>query len=79
MDWRRVLKALVAELPPSVCIGVGTVMDKDVALLPEIAAMGADGKKRRSVFQCLPSFADHKLLHNLPRISRRRTLCALAH
>lgn len=40
-DWRRVLKTLVEQLPPHVCIGVGTVMDDTVSCLEEIAALGA--------------------------------------
>ncbi|EDQ85916.1 uncharacterized protein MONBRDRAFT_28906 [Monosiga brevicollis MX1] len=40
-EWRRVLQTLVEKLPANVCVGVGTVMDADVPLLPEIARLGA--------------------------------------
>ena len=39
-DWRRVLSTLVAKVPKHVIIGVGTVMDDTVHLLPEISALG---------------------------------------
>jgi len=40
-DWRRVLKTLAEQLPPHVCVGVGTVMDDTVCCLEEIKQLGA--------------------------------------
>eukprot|EP00048_Salpingoeca_helianthica_P015701 m.228137 g.228137 ORF g.228137 m.228137 type:complete len:640 (-) comp17410_c0_seq1:45-1964(-) len=39
-DWRRVLREIAAGAPAHVAVGVGTVMDDTVCLLPEIAALG---------------------------------------
>jgi 2-keto-3-deoxy-6-phosphogluconate aldolase len=41
-DWRRVISTLVAAAPKDVLIGVGTVMDDTVSLLPEIKSLGAE-------------------------------------
>eukprot|EP00730_Choanoeca_flexa_P014038 TRINITY_DN5987_c0_g1_i3.p1 TRINITY_DN5987_c0_g1~~TRINITY_DN5987_c0_g1_i3.p1 ORF type:complete len:602 (+),score=128.65 TRINITY_DN5987_c0_g1_i3:2-1807(+) len=41
VEWRRVLKTIIANVPESVCVGVGTAMDVDVPILKEIADMGA--------------------------------------
>eukprot|EP00045_Choanoeca_perplexa_P017894 m.270959 g.270959 ORF g.270959 m.270959 type:complete len:632 (+) comp17669_c0_seq19:2242-4137(+) len=41
VDWRRVLKTIIASVPKTVCVGVGTAMDVDVPILKEIANMGA--------------------------------------
>eukprot|EP00911_Craspedida_sp_UC1_P002828 UC1_evm3s2071 len=38
-NWRRVLTEIIRRVPASVCVGVGTVMDK--AVVPELAKLGA--------------------------------------
>lgn len=41
VNWRHVLAEIVRLVPDDVCVGVGTVMDCDVPIIPEIAALGA--------------------------------------
>ncbi|EGD74162.1 hypothetical protein PTSG_12407 [Salpingoeca rosetta] len=41
VNWRRVLAELAAKVPSHVCVGVGTVMDVDVPIIKDIAALGA--------------------------------------
>ena len=40
-EWEAILTGLRAALPPTVLLGVGTVMDDTVSLLPRLKALGA--------------------------------------